>query len=777
MARAVTRPAMIFRDPGRLVVASDPTSGVLISPYNWQPNPRAVTICSQVGEFHLESAFWGHGASRRRLLLGFVMPQFFTALGVPMALGTPLADVPPARPDRPLSWLPIVVSDSFWRAELHASPAVIGRRIHMDQQYPYTFMVVGVAPPGFDLPQEADAWVPEHLTSTSEIQIAQPPNFEQFAVCRLRPGISRQAAALAMRTWPRNLRDWNWSRNTALTPLAEFLGGDFFQVARSLRLMTLAFLGLSLGVVGGLYLRRFEERLAELQTRCLLGSGPARALRMPGIELAAVMLLVLPLAALVRLALLWSAGHILSLRGPWVLAVADWLVAAALAAALTILVLLPTACALVARLRANRQRRRWAGAGLRFSVQISCATIIIIAAALLLHASRRIAALPSGLTPGRVFAADVSLPLFYDDYVWAGLDSVPFHKRAAVIDVLSRQFRRRVGLDYARLVTRLREIPAVADAGAISVTPYSGYSTSTFEVFVTHSLPAGPPYRHGVGAHLVSLSAGAARTLGLRGEFGSPIEHIGAPGEVFVNQAMADQLGGDTAAMGQFVTQFGLGAPQRIVGVVGDVHETSIFTAPVPTVYYPFDYFGVSDADLVVRLRRGFSLADANTAIRSAAASTMPGVVDSPARAITAMIAAASRTTQFTARFLLWLGLLGLAAVALGAYSEAVAQVRRDSRELAIRLALGAAPARLALRLVLGRAAAILVAVAAGAAVAWSFSRVASSLYHGFNPGLAAFLLAAAAMVFFAVLVSGGALLHLLRREPRALLAQDASWH
>ncbi|MGH9394660.1 MAG: hypothetical protein ACRD1E_10855, partial [Terriglobales bacterium] len=87
MARGVTQSTVIFRDPGRLVIAVQPTSGVLVSPYNWEPHPQASSICEQTGEFHLESGFWGSGAGRRRLLLAYAMPQFFTTLGVHMAMG------------------------------------------------------------------------------------------------------------------------------------------------------------------------------------------------------------------------------------------------------------------------------------------------------------------------------------------------------------------------------------------------------------------------------------------------------------------------------------------------------------------------------------------------------------------------------------------------------------------------------------------------------------------------------------------------------------------
>ncbi|MGH9394035.1 MAG: hypothetical protein ACRD1E_07680, partial [Terriglobales bacterium] len=293
-------------------------------------------------------------------------------------------------------------------------------------------------------------------------------------------------------------------------------------------------------------------------------------------------------------------------------------------------------------------------------------------------------------------------------------------------------------------------------------------------VVVTRTLPAGPPYLNPIDAHLVSIGAGAARTLGLRSAHGSRIEDIGAPGKVFVNQAMADLLGGDAASLGQYVTQFGLGAPVRIAGVVENVHETNIFAVPIPTVYYPFAEFGVSDADLVVRLRRGLSASDASAVIGRAAASSMAGIVVSPARSMPAMIADASSVTRFTALFLMWLGLGGLLTVALGAWGEAAAMVRRNSHDLAVRLALGAAPARLAGRMVLSHAAAGLGAVAAGAAAAWGFSRVIGFLYHGFQPGAAGFLLGAAGVEIYVVIISGGALLRGLRQDPRTLLNRGA---
>ncbi|MGH9393636.1 MAG: hypothetical protein ACRD1E_05655, partial [Terriglobales bacterium] len=393
--------------------------------------------------------------------------------------------MPPARPDRPISWLPIVLSDGFWRHEMSASPAVIGRQIRIEQLYPYNFMVVGVAPPGFNLPQDADGWVPEHLTSASEIQIAALPNWEEFAVCRLRPGVSPRAAAMAMRAWPRNLRDWNWSGSTSLTPLRQYLGGDLFRLVGQLRLMALAFLALSLAAVGGLFLRGFEERFREIWTRCLLGGTPTRVVRMLGIELAVALTMALPLAGLVRGGMLRLVERHVTLPGHagWSVDRANWALAAAAGMALALLVLLPTGWGLVRQLQRGRvQRPRRGGGVFRYSAQISCATVIVIAAVVLLGVSGRIAALPPGLAPEGVFAAELSLPLFYDDYVWADIAQVPYKQRAPLIDARAREFRRRIGLDYERLVARLREVNGVEDAGAISITPYSGYSALAYEV-------------------------------------------------------------------------------------------------------------------------------------------------------------------------------------------------------------------------------------------------------------------------------------------------------
>lgn len=773
LAEAVLHSPLAYRDAGNIAVASEPTSEFLTSTYTWQPHPQAGEICAATGEIHLESAFWGTGVARRRLTLGFATPGFFKALDVPMVLGQALADVPPPRPDRPLSWLPLVASHHFWQDELGASPAILGHQVHIARLYPYTFLVVGVAPAGFGFPRGVDGWVPEQLVSTSDIQTAARPNWERIAVCRLREGVTLQSAEGAMQTWQRRLPDWYWSGSTQLTPLREYLGGELYRVLPGLRLLALVFLELAVITTAGLYLRDVEERSQELWTRCILGGGTGRVLRMLAIELGLVFLLAIPAAWLASQELLWLGARLL----PWTGAIggAGWLdagLAGTAVAGVGLLVLAPTGLGMVRRLQRRRApRARWLGGALQLSAQVACASVIMIVAIVLLLSSRRIAALPLGLNPQGVFVCEVSLPLYSGDFVYGSLGKVPYKQRAGLVDRRSRQLRHLIAEEYARVARNLRGRAGVVDAGAISVAPFSGYAAYTDEVFVTRTMPAGPPYHDGIQAHLVSLSAGAARTLGLHSVYGNRVRTIGARGQFYVNQAMAKLLGGNGAAMGKFVAANGLGHPGRIVGVVGNVHETDIFAAPIPTIYYPFANFGIADSDVVVRMRAGATAEDARSAVLGAASSATAGAVVSPATAMRDMVAKASRTTSATAAFLTWIGLLGLGMVALAVWSEAAARVRRGAHDFAVRLALGAAPGRLAARLVLRQAAATLAAVVAGALAALGFSRSVAFLYHGYSPGTAGFLAAGVAVEIYVLGVSGWALLRGLRQDPRALLS------
>ncbi len=588
-----------------------------------------------------------------------VTAGFFELLGARPIVGRPLQ----AEDRVAASVVPVVISDTLWRARLAADPGVIGTHVALGG---LRCLVVGVAPRGFDVPLGANVWNLAELDARASEEI---PTLAAFA--RLRPGAACPAEAGGSRLVCEPLRRTFNPRNASslalvLVAATALMAMTWFQIAC-------------------LELARTLTRMRELGVRIALGATRGTLALESVAQGAAVGLGALAAGAmLLRPLLSWLVGLLpaeLTIGRPIAADGRALLFAAVLAIGITAsFAILPLQA--LSRADTTRLLRDVVG-GSKVTApwiiligQVALSTALLYVAGLTVHSLLAVSRVDLGYSTSGIVVA--RLP----DGRVAGAGRIA----------------------YEQFADRLRERRSVVALAGSDGRPLGGPTT-----IVSVGRPG---ERQGIRARMVCVTPGYFRTLGvplLGGRDFSASDVRGSGFVLIVNRALARRLGLAGWVEGQRLTL--LGFPAGLVGVVGD----AILTRPddpdqevafVPTAQWaPPTY-------LLVRARTGTggqqqAMTDVSGVLRQFA---VPGsfsvlALEDEARRSTAVYRA--RTV-----LLLAIGVIGLAlcvAGVFGAVSYAWTQVRRS---VAVRLALGGTPT--AIRAYLLGAVALRTAVGLG---------------------------------------------------------------
>jgi len=790
LAYEVVQGELPFRQPERIVVAStSKSSNFLVSPYDWQPNPLASTVFERIAEFHFETANLSSASGKRRLLVACVTPRFFSVLGVRMEHGSDFADPPPSPADSKIPWLPIVLSYNLWRNYFGSDEGIVGRSITLELLYPYRFQVIGVAPAGVAFPPDTDAWIPEHLTSSPIMQTASPPNWSRATVGLLRPGISLPAAEAAVRSWPRKDPMWIWNDAFHLVPLREFLVGKFYHLGPLLWLVTIFFLVLTAVAAVSIVGLEFQERDGEFAVRKMLGASPGRLFRSLNIEMAGILLSALAASLAVRYAVLRVTVGYLQLpfsvhsSATW----RDLVMATSAVGTVAMWIAVAQGRALgvfgsrgeLLRIFPHRENALRSVAGSRFPLQIVPATILLVTGVFLFRSAYAIQRIDPGVRTSGAFVCEVVLPYQWGEYVFGGIDrNLTKEERDRHVQMKSSHFHRQMDSYFSLIVQSIREHAGVTEAGVISLAPYRGYPTGNLNVYVSHE-PQQSSNSKLLFPHMVSISSGAVRALGMRIIHGRNFSDNGAHDvdTVIINEAMAERLGPGTSALGQYIILGGPGLrPARIIGILQNVHETNLFAPVEPTAYFPFSQYGLPDVDIVFHTSRNMDSQQAHSLIGSSVRSVVPGAILLRFSNLEDMVWSAGRVTRYCAYFLLVLAVLGVCVAGICSWARIVTDARRRNHEIGIRLALGAKPWQLIRLLVGNQVKFSFLAASMGAVIAWWFSRLLSFLSYGVNASSASnYLFSLTAITTYVLLVSSWAVRGTVRRNPRDLISERSS--
>lgn len=693
------------------------------------------------------------GGEARRTFAGFVAGNFFEVLGVPIVQGRGFT----AEEARMGSGAAVAIaSHAYWqrtgrRADLVGATVVVNER-------PVT--IVGITPPRFTgttmaigpevfLPLGAyDAFRTDSVETESR-RLADPESFPLFLVGRLLPGVSLEtggarlapAAAAMADAYPAQYRD----RALSIAPLPRFGTSTSPSDERVLGTLAIVFLGLTGAVLlivclnlASVLVARGEARRREFAIRLALGGGRGRIVRQMLVE--ALLLggvAAIGGALIARPAVDGFLAALLS-RLPIALAVDAGASGAVTAGALGFGLVAALLFGLGPAWTHSRDRqfadlkhqlgdtaptrRRWIRSPL-VSAQIALSLALLVAAGLFVRLAQDGMAVDAALGAGPTVIADVDAAL-------AGYDEA----RAVPV--------------YAAIEARLAALPGVETA-AIGVTvPFGGVNLGQdVRRAGTPRVPRGqavtPEAGRAFGAKWNAIGAGYPRAMGLtlvRGRTftDAEVQRPGAPPVAIVDEIVARQLWPDGDALGQAV-HIGDDPPAadgrapiavQIVGIVSPQVSNVFPSAQEGTVFVPFAQGYRSGVHFHVRPRAGAS-AGLVDAVRREIQAAAPGV---PVFGVTTFEAHLSSSIEYwglrtLARVVTAVGLFAAFIALVGIYGAKAYAVARRSREIGVRLAVGASPARVRAQ-VLGEALSVgAVGVAVGLVLGVGVGQVLGAVF------------------------------------------------
>ena len=648
-------------------------------------------------------------AGPERLNGARVTSSFFDVLGVRPTLGR-LFGVDDDQPGPPRR---VVLSHAFWSRRFGADAAVVGTRLTFDFG---DCEVVGIMPPDFRFPAaDTDIWIPLAINTASP---GSRGNHNRQAIARLKAGASLEQAQADLHRIAMDLqREFPSSYpvgsgwDTSVRVLRDHLYGDFRRPLWLLMTAVMFVVLIACANVANLMAARASERRHELATRIALGA--------PTLRLAQ--------HAFVEGALLGAAGGAAGLAlGSLVLgvlrsglpsrlpvpdAVATDLRVAAFAIGLT-------ACAgAVASLVTLRRRhlpvliahRGSSDGAHRFrtvltAAEIALATFLLAAGGAALGGFADLIHRDPGVDIDRVVTARVTAL-----------------SRYAQLEALTGYFD--------RIVSSVAETPGVIHAGLVSVLPLSGDTSD--RLFAVEGLP--PDLRPGEQMRAVGGEYFQALGIPLRaGRYFDRRDAAGGELAAIVSRLAATKYWGTTSPIGRRINFGGRNSTDpwtTVVGVVDDVRHHHLASAFVPMVYVPVSQ--VPERSLTVVARLEPSRQTGGRLIADAVRTVDPS---QPVFAELTMHDWFSRSVAEPRFNLTLLGLfaaLAIALTAVGIYGVMSGLVARRTRELGVRLALGANPS--ALRRLVLRDGVLITAV--GLAVGLAASTLASAAMGAVIPG------------------------------------------
>jgi putative ABC transport system permease protein len=270
----------------------------------------------------------------------------------------------------------------------------------------------------------------------------------------------------------------------------------------------------------------------------------------------------------------------------------------------------------------------------------------------------------------------------------------------------------------------------------------------------TIKVPGGPPIEKDDGISIRRVTADYHEALRIplrRGRLFEPTDREGAPKVIIINESAVKTYFQGESALGRSVTMNN--TDLTVIGIVGDVHQSSLETEPRAEAYVPVAQSPVGFAELVIRTTG--NPYDVLPAVKSIVLSVLPDVPLRNVKSMEELMAQRMAQRRLNMLLLGLFGLLGLVISAVGIYGVMAYVVSQRTREIGVRMALGATRGTI-IRMVLVSAG-IMVAggLAIGGAAAWYVSAAARSFLFRLDPNdPRAFLVAVVSLSLAALVAS-----------------------
>ncbi|NNF14569.1 MAG: ABC transporter permease [Gemmatimonadetes bacterium] len=667
--------------------------------------------------------FTGDGAAPERVNVGFASATYSETMGVPPAQGRwfdaseDIADGPEV----------VVLSHGLWMNRFGGDPETIGQVVLMNGT---STEVIGIMPVGFDLPSDARAWQPLRITRESQ---GGRGGHGIAAVGRLAPGMSQDDldAELAVfrdrwaAEYEHNVGHYAWSQGL----YDEIVAG----APERLRLLVAAValvLLVACANVANLLLTRAERRRTEVAVRRTLGAGRSRITR----QLATESMVLAALSAVLGTGLAWAGLEALIRIDPTALPRLDEVrldgtvmgfVVGVTGVTTLLFGIVPAYIAgkrasgtlASAESRSSGGRRRTSLRRLLVGSEVAVSLVVVVLAALVVRSFGALVGTDPRMDPSDVLTFALSLP------------SATYPEREDLVG------------GYEEVLDALGSLPGVESVAATTNLPFTGTGQWDFQ------LDDRPPRQEGEvawNAGISHISGDYFATLGipiLEGRtFGSEDREDG-PLVVIVSESMARRYWPGESVIGR---RMGYEMAEdsvpwmTVVGLVPDPVTGSLDREPYPHVYVPHAQGGISTyflpSTMQIALRTTVEPESVVPSVRSRIADFDADLPLYAVSTMTDVMAASYAGPRVTTNLLGAFGVIALVLAAVGIYGVISYSVAGRTREIGVRVALGAERREIT-RLVLGEGIRpVAVGVAVGLALAWFATRLVEAMLYQVEP-------------------------------------------
>jgi putative ABC transport system permease protein len=690
------------------------SAGVSVPDFaDYRANARTLKQFAAIGYFDgIENISGGEQPQQVRSQI--VSWNFFQTLGIRPLVGRDFV----SDDEKQFEPTVVILGNGIWKRDFGADPAIVGRKVTLDGQL---VTIVGVLPVDVPSISLAEVWQP--LPMENPGMNLRIPHF-LVVIARMNSGITLNQAKAELDAIAGNIAaahpDTNNGWSLRVMPLTNYVADGTQKALLLLFGAVVLLLLIGCANVANLLLARASGRRKEIAIRSALGASRWRVARQMLTES-----LVLSIAggALGIFSAVWGVAALAALAPSSLPRVneiqVDWTVLAFAAGISLLTGILFGLAPAIQFSRGDAQQVLKEGFGgssrtvrhrtgnLLVIAEVALSVGLLLGGALLFNSFWRLIHVDPGFRPDHVIATTLHM-------------SNSAHKRTEKVAF------------YHQLEERLKSLPGVEGAGAISELPLGGeWNDSSFKVEGRVYPPSGfddADLRRSTPGFLNAL-----RVPLISGRWLELSDTADAPPTVVVNQQFAKQFFGVNNPIGHRVQLSSDPAKAReIVGIVGTIKHGSLGESPRAAMYVSIDQ--LPPPDMTVILRASGNPAQLSAAFRDTVFSLDPNQAISTIRLMDEIVSGSVAQPRFASQILGLFAVLALLLAAVGLYGLIAYTVSQRTHEIGIRMALGAEP-RDVLKLVIGQGLKLALAGAAiGIAAALALTRLMNGLLFQVSP-------------------------------------------
>ena len=719
-----------FRDPDALVMVweQDPQRGVdrnVVSPANYLDWRAQSSVFSDIAVYVDWRANLTGIEEPVEVPTGIATASFFDVLGVPAALGRVFS----GDEDVPNGPGVVVLSHRLWQRQFGGRETAIGQRLNLNGR-PYT--VIGVMPDSFGMEgSKTELWVPMGLDPALDYRTRTGRYLTGIA--RLRPGVTPARAQSELGAIARRLEaehpTFNAGWGVNVVPMSEQVVGGVRQSLVVLGGVVAFVLLIACANVANLLLARSAARSREIAVRSALGAGRKRVVRQLLTESVVLAVAGGAIGVLLATFAIQAVRTLAPHSIPRVGAIA--IDAPTLAFTAIIGIVTGLLFGLVPALHAGRgdlqsvlregSRGSTAAGRARGALivsQVALSLVLLIGAGLMIRSFVKLQSVDPGFDPNGVLTARVQL------------SGERFRASGAATAF------------FAQLLERVERLQGVSSVGAINWLPFVGSGSATSYWIAGRPVP--PPTEEFV-ADVRAVDTSYFRTMRIAVRRGVAFDRRASsetPKQVVVNEAFVRVHFPNADPIGEHVLMpWGDTLRGEIVGVVADTKHAGLDSLARPMIYWAMKQFPTNFMTLVVRAecaeRRGGAACDPmrlGPAITRELRALDPNQPLADVKPLDAYLGQSVAQRRFSMTMLAVFSAAALVLAALGIYGVLAYSVAQRTREIGVRMALGARDTAVASMIVREAFGVVGAGLALGAVAALALTRVLSGLLYDVSP-------------------------------------------